>query len=154
MKMSSRCPYFQKGGTESDKRMGTGRLSYPDHLVSTLRNRLQHERIVRKSRLMRRVVPQELVPDMILTKPVTNANGLPIVAAGTLLDAAMIERLRQMDLPSVYVDGEALDSGGKPWRNWKRNSIIGSDMSRTIPSSSSSFRLSSHTYGSPTLWDP
>ncbi len=62
---------------------------------------------------MRRVVPQELAPNMILAKPVTNANGLPIVAAGTILDAAMIERLRQMDLPSVYVDGEALDSSGK-----------------------------------------
>ena len=59
---------------------------------------------------MRRVVLRELLPDMILAKPVTNANGLPIVAAGTILDAAMIERLRQMDLPSVYVEGEALDS--------------------------------------------
>ena len=62
---------------------------------------------------MRRVVLRELLPDMILAKPVTNANGLPIVAAGTILDAAMIERLRQMDLPSVYVEGEALDSSGK-----------------------------------------
>ena len=62
---------------------------------------------------MRRVVPQELVPDMVLANPVKNANGLPIVAAGTILDAAMIERLRQMDLPSVYVEGDALDSGGK-----------------------------------------
>ncbi len=62
---------------------------------------------------MRRVVPQELVPDMVLAKPVTNANGLPIVAAGTIIDAAMIERLRQMDLPSVYVGGDPLDSSGK-----------------------------------------
>lgn len=62
---------------------------------------------------MKRVVPQELVPDMVLAKPVTNANGLPIVAAGTTLDAAMIERLRQMNLPSLYVDGDALDSSGK-----------------------------------------
>lgn len=62
---------------------------------------------------MRRVVPQELVPDMVLAKPVTNANGLPIVAAGTIIDAAMIERLRQMDLPSVYVEGDPLDSSGK-----------------------------------------
>jgi len=62
---------------------------------------------------MRRVVPQELLPDIILAKPVTNTNGLPIVAAGTILDAAIINRLRQMDLPSVYVEGEALDSGGK-----------------------------------------
>ncbi len=62
---------------------------------------------------MRRVVPHELLPDMVLAKPVTNANGLPIVAAGTILDPALIERLRQMELTSVYVEGDALDSGGK-----------------------------------------
>jgi adenine deaminase len=50
---------------------------------------------------------------MVLAKPVVNANGLPIVAAGTILDAAMIERLRQMELTSVYVEGDALDSGGQ-----------------------------------------
>lgn len=62
---------------------------------------------------MRRVVLLELLPDMVLARPVTNANGLPIVAAGTILDAAIIERLRQMELASVYVEGDALDSGGK-----------------------------------------
>jgi adenine deaminase len=62
---------------------------------------------------MKRVVLPELLPDMVLVRPVTNANGLPIVAAGTILDAAMIERLRQMELTSVYVEGDALDSGGK-----------------------------------------
>ena len=62
---------------------------------------------------MKRVVSHELLPDMILARPVTNANGLPIVAAGTILDAVMIERLRQMGLASVYVEGDALDSGGK-----------------------------------------
>lgn len=62
---------------------------------------------------MRRVVLHELLPDMVLAKPVTNANGLPIVAAGAILDAALIERLRQMELPSVYVEGETLDSSGK-----------------------------------------
>ena len=92
MTMSRRCPHLQEWCTESDKRMRTGRLSYPYRFVSTLRNRLEHERIVRKSRSMRRVVPQELVQDMILAKPVTNANGLPIVATGTILGAAMIGR--------------------------------------------------------------
>lgn len=62
---------------------------------------------------MRRVVIHELLPDMVLAKPVTNTNGLPIVAAGTILDAALIERLRQMELPSVYVEGDDLNSGGK-----------------------------------------
>ena len=62
---------------------------------------------------MRRVVPHELLPDMVLAKPVTNANGLPIVAAGAILDATLIERLRQMELLSVYVEGDAGDSNGK-----------------------------------------
>lgn len=62
---------------------------------------------------MKRVVIQELLPGVVLAKPVTNTNGLPIVAAGTTLDAAMIERLQRMELASVYVEGDAGDSGGK-----------------------------------------
>ena len=62
---------------------------------------------------MKRVVVYELLPEMVLARPVTNSNGLTIVAAGTILDAAMIERLQQMELPSVYVEGDALESGGK-----------------------------------------
>jgi hypothetical protein len=62
---------------------------------------------------MKRVVAYELLPEMILARPITNSNGLPIVAAGTILDTALIERLQQMGLPSVYVEGDALDSGGK-----------------------------------------
>lgn len=62
---------------------------------------------------MKRVVIQELLPGMVLVKPVTNTNGLPIVAVGTILDAAMIERLQRMELPSVYVEGDTADSGGK-----------------------------------------
>ncbi|MBS0150221.1 MAG: hypothetical protein JSR31_04725 [Nitrospira sp.] len=62
---------------------------------------------------MKRVIVYELLPDMVLARPVTNANGLPIVAAGTILNAALIERLQELGLPSVYIEGDALDSGGK-----------------------------------------
>ncbi len=62
---------------------------------------------------MKRVVVHELLSDMVLARSVTNTNGLPIVAAGTALDVVLIERLRQMGLPSVYVEGDALDSCGK-----------------------------------------
>ncbi len=62
---------------------------------------------------MKRVVIEELLPDMILVKSVTNANGLPIVAVGTLLDAPMIERLQRMGTTSVYVEGDAGSAGGK-----------------------------------------
>ena len=62
---------------------------------------------------MKRVVVYELLPDMVLARPVTNANGLSIVAAGTVLNAALIQRLQELGLPSVYVEGDALDAGGK-----------------------------------------
>ncbi|MDH5667923.1 MAG: hypothetical protein OEY86_07930 [Nitrospira sp.] len=62
---------------------------------------------------MKRVVIHTLLPGMVLVKPVTNANGLPIIAVGTTLDAIMIERLQGMELTSVYVEGDAGDSGGK-----------------------------------------
>ncbi len=85
----------------------------PHSFCQTIHNWLKSEQSVRKPSFMRRVVLHELLPDMVLARPVTNANGLPIVAAGTILDAVMIERLRQMELASVYVEGDALDSRGK-----------------------------------------
>ena len=62
---------------------------------------------------MKRVVIQELLPGMILAKPVTNTNGLPIVAVGTTLDSSIIERLHRLELTSVYVEGDAEDRDGK-----------------------------------------
>lgn len=62
---------------------------------------------------MKRVVIEELLPGMILAKAVTNANGLPVVAAGTTLDSFMIDRLQRLGLTSVYVEGDAEDAGGK-----------------------------------------
>jgi hypothetical protein len=62
---------------------------------------------------MKRVVIEELLPGMILAKPVMNANGLPIVAAGAMLDGSMIKRLQRLELASVYVEGDLEDSGGK-----------------------------------------
>jgi hypothetical protein len=62
---------------------------------------------------MKRVVIEELLPGMILAKPVTNANGLPIVAVGATLDGFMIDRLQRLGLASVYVDGDPGDAGGK-----------------------------------------
>jgi hypothetical protein len=62
---------------------------------------------------MKRVVIQELLPDMVLAKPVMNTNGLPIVAVGTILDGPIIKRLQRLEIASVYVDGAPEDSGGK-----------------------------------------
>lgn len=63
---------------------------------------------------MKRVVIEELLPNMVLAKSVTNANGLPIVAAGTILDSVMIDRLQRLGLTtSVYVEGNSEDTSGK-----------------------------------------
>lgn len=62
---------------------------------------------------MKRVVIDELLPGMVLAKPVTNTAGLPVLAAGAELDSPMIDRLQQLGLTSVYVEGGAEDSTGK-----------------------------------------
>jgi hypothetical protein len=62
---------------------------------------------------MKRVVLTELLPGMVLVKPVTNSAGLTIVAGGTVLDDVMIERFKQLELTSVYIEGEADSTGGK-----------------------------------------
>jgi len=62
---------------------------------------------------MKRMAIEELLPGMILAKPVTNTNGLPIVAVGTTLDGFIIERLQRLELTSVYVEGNQEDSSGK-----------------------------------------
>jgi hypothetical protein len=62
---------------------------------------------------MKRVVMMELLPGMVLAKPVTNSSGLPVVPAGAELDEGMIDRLKRLDLASVYVEGEADSAGGK-----------------------------------------
>lgn len=62
---------------------------------------------------MKRVVIDELLPGMVLAKPVTNAVGLSVLAAGAELDSPMIDRLRQLGLTSVYVEGDAGEATGK-----------------------------------------
>lgn len=62
---------------------------------------------------MKRVVITEVLPGMVLAKPVTNANGLPIIAAGTTLDDTMIDRLKHLELTSAYVEGHAGTATGK-----------------------------------------
>ena len=62
---------------------------------------------------MKRVAIEELLPGMSLAKAVTNANGLPVVAAGTTLDGVMIDRLQRLGLTSVYIEGDPGDAGGK-----------------------------------------
>ena len=62
---------------------------------------------------MKRVRIDELLPGMILAKPATNASGLPVVTLGAELDHSVIDRLRQLGLTSIYVEGGAGDTTGK-----------------------------------------
>lgn len=62
---------------------------------------------------MKRVILTELLPGMVLAKPVTNSAGLPVVAEGAVLDEVMIARFKKLDLPSVFIEGEAGSAGGK-----------------------------------------
>ncbi len=54
---------------------------------------------------MARVVPDDLQPGMVLSKPVTNANGVVMLGEGSELTDAVIEKIRGMDMDYVYVKG-------------------------------------------------
>jgi len=62
---------------------------------------------------MRRVVLEELTSGMVLAKPVVNAAGLVVLAAGAELDEATLARLQRLGAASVFVEGEAGDERGK-----------------------------------------
>ncbi|OPY71459.1 MAG: hypothetical protein A4E62_01242 [Syntrophorhabdus sp. PtaU1.Bin002] len=46
-----------------------------------------------------------LKPGMVLAKPVVNKNGLVMVSEGTELNDSLIGKIREMDVPGVYVRG-------------------------------------------------
>ena len=59
---------------------------------------------------MPKKAPDNLQTGMILSKPVTNANGVVLLMEGTELTEAMIEKIRDINAESVYVKG-APESG-------------------------------------------
>jgi len=56
---------------------------------------------------MMRIPLDQATPGMVLAKPVTNPTGLPILPAGTELDADLIRRLDKLNQYAVYVEGGA-----------------------------------------------
>lgn len=62
---------------------------------------------------MKRVPITELLPGMVLAGPVNNAAGLPVMATGGTLNGSIIDRLSQLSLTSVYIEGTEDDSTGK-----------------------------------------
>lgn len=61
---------------------------------------------------MKRIPLDQATPGMTLAKPVTNATGLTVLAAGTALDQDLIGRLERMNLTAIYVEGSADAQGG------------------------------------------
>jgi|JTFO01.1.fsa_nt_gb hypothetical protein len=51
-------------------------------------------------------------PDMVLEKPVTRDNGMILVGQGTVLTEALIKRLKDMEIPSLVVQGHPLELDG------------------------------------------
>lgn len=62
---------------------------------------------------MKRIPLDEAEPGMILAKPVTNQTGVAALPAGTKLDRELLKRLDRMNLPAVYVEGDAGAAGAK-----------------------------------------
>jgi hypothetical protein len=53
-------------------------------------------------------------PGMKLAKPVTKANGMPIIAAGVELTESLIDRLEGMGIDKVFVVGDAVAASQNP----------------------------------------
>jgi len=53
-------------------------------------------------------------PGMKLAKPITKANGMPIIAAGVELTESLIDRLDGMGIDKVFVVGDAVAASQNP----------------------------------------
>jgi hypothetical protein len=69
---------------------------------------------------MKKVPLHEAVPGMILAKPVTNASGLVVAAAGLTLDEQMIAHLERMGKATVHVEGAPGEEAGKSLKDLER----------------------------------
>ncbi len=62
---------------------------------------------------MPRIPVDQLKPGMKLAKPVTAKNGMVMLGEGTELSETWIERIRDMDISSIYVDGPPVQTLSK-----------------------------------------
>ncbi len=56
---------------------------------------------------MRKIATDNLLPGMILTKPVFGGNGMVLLAEGTELNEKWIDRIESMGIDGVWVEGKA-----------------------------------------------
>ncbi|MEQ8253940.1 MAG: hypothetical protein ABRQ28_05095 [Smithellaceae bacterium] len=62
---------------------------------------------------MPRIPVDKLTPGMKLAKPVTAKNGMVMLGEGTELSETWIERIRNMDVTSIFVDGPPVQTLSK-----------------------------------------
>ncbi|BDV01706.1 hypothetical protein TDMWS_17910 [Thermodesulfomicrobium sp. WS] len=55
---------------------------------------------------MRKIALDAAEEGMVLAKPVTRDNGMVLVAAGTAVTAALLDRLRRMGIDRIVVEGD------------------------------------------------
>lgn len=62
---------------------------------------------------MPKIPVAKLEPGMKLSKPVTAKNGMVMLGEGTELSEAWIERIRDMEIGSVFIDGPPVQTVSK-----------------------------------------
>jgi hypothetical protein len=62
---------------------------------------------------MPKIPVAKLEPGMKLSKPVTAKNGMVMLGEGTELSPAWIERIRDMEIGSVFIDGPSVQTVSK-----------------------------------------
>jgi hypothetical protein len=60
---------------------------------------------------MARMTPDSLEEGMVLSRPVTNANGVVMLPEGAELTNSMIKKIGGMDIEYVFVKGASKESG-------------------------------------------
>jgi hypothetical protein len=62
---------------------------------------------------MRKIPPSQLEPGMKLAKPITAKNGMVMLGEGTELNETWVERIRDMDISVVFIDGPSVQTLSK-----------------------------------------
>jgi hypothetical protein len=66
--------------------------------------------LFRRDGIMRKVSVDKLEPGMKLAKPVLAASGIALLGEGTELNETRIERIRDMNISAVFVEGVAMQA--------------------------------------------
>lgn len=56
---------------------------------------------------MRKISSDKLTPGMVLAKPLTGKNGMVLLGEGTELNDRWIERIRDMQIEGIFVEGSS-----------------------------------------------